>query len=189
MMKHNLRIPAMIRRMVIISYTSPLTLGPTTDSVEEIHQHLTLMVQSIVPNAAVDTRLMMLKYCNLCHLRDAKVDPVGPRYASNKGSHLSITISSRLFEKLMITHDNGTMLTKTLHQTRGERYNDVEEMHYYSLCIDTNTGIKDALILFEQFGPSASEIRDQQCDAAWSDRQDYQIRSGMREKYRWLDVN
>ena len=76
----------------------------------------------------------------------------------------------------MIAHENGNMLIKTLHQTKGERHNDVEQM-------------KDALILFEQFGPSASEIRDQQCDAAWSDRQDYQIRSGMREKYRWLDVN
>ena len=63
----------------------------------------------------------------------------------------------------MVAHGNGKMLSKTLHQSRGEQYLDVEEA-FYSRCVNTKTCITDPLIQFEEhigkYGPSASNIRD-----------------------------
>jgi hypothetical protein len=63
--------------------------------------------------------------------------PVDPRFAVQKLSHLSRPLS-RTVQKLMVTHGNGEQLSKMIHQTRGEWYEDIEES-YYSQCVDTGS--------------------------------------------------
>ena len=88
--------------------------------------------------------------------------PVDPKYAVNKQLHLSKT-TTRLIEKLMITHGNGDRIAQIIHELRGQRYEDFEE-EYYNQAIFTDTRVQSALSTEDQwrgkYGPTGTQIRD-----------------------------
>ena len=63
----------------------------------------------------------------------------------------------------MLTHGNGNMLSRTLHELRGDRFNDIEESFYYG-CITTGRKLCKPLPVFDKwigkYGPSGAEIRE-----------------------------
>jgi hypothetical protein len=87
--------------------------------------------------------------------------PVNPRFAIQKLVHLSRALS-RTVSKFMVTHGNGKKLSKMIHQTQGERYEDHVEESYYSQCVDTGTCLGRLPLFGDWIGvysPTGKEIR------------------------------
>jgi hypothetical protein len=86
--------------------------------------------------------------------------PVEPRFAIQKLVHLSRPLSCTVL-KFMVTHGNGEQLSKLIHQTQGERYEDIEES-YYSQCMDTGTCLGRLPLSVDWIGaysPTGQDIR------------------------------
>ena len=73
---------------------------------------------------------------------------------------------------LLVTLGNGNMLSRTLHELRGDRFNDIQEDFYYG-CICTGRTPYSPLPVFDKwigkYGPSGPEIRELYAKAAVSD--------------------
>ena len=68
--------------------------------------------------------------------------PVECKYAVKNKIHLTKTVT-RLMDKLMITHGNGDLISKIIHETRGQQYEDFAE-NYYSKAIHTELAVTEA---------------------------------------------
>jgi hypothetical protein len=94
------------------------------------------------------------------HIR--RVYHVDPKYAVNNEVHISLT-TTRVIEKLMITHGNGDQISRMIHELRGARYEDFEE-EYYTQAHHTNLVVEQALASEQIWrgchAPTGSQLRD-----------------------------
>lgn len=91
------------------------------------------------------------------HIREGY--PVDPKYAVKEEVHLSL-LTTRVMEKLIITHGNGKEIPCMLHELRGAAYEDFEA-EFYTQAVQTKLALIKALIsediLVGKTGPTGEQ--------------------------------